>query len=241
MPEFSIYQTSAYAEQYDEDRFGTAFGRYLQDREVETFLSLMGASDQKVLDMGAGTGKLSIPLIQDSRQVISADFSSEMLKIAGQNANQASIALRAIITDVHHLCFDDGSFDCVVSSRMLMHLSDWRRGLAELCRVSNGRVIIEFPPLLRSSGLDSVLKRIRHLFPQGAHPYKAFSIGSVTKELEKRNFRVVALRKGFFLPMAVHRRLNHPGVSSGIERVCRMLGLVRVLGSPVTVMAKKRG
>ena len=241
MPESSKYQTRAYAEVYDEDKFGASFGRYLQDREVETFLSLMVASDKKVLDVGAGTGKLSIPLILDSRQVVSADLSPEMLRIAGRNANHANVALRAIVTDAHHLCFDSGSFDCVVSSRMLMHLSDWRRGLSELCRVSNGGVIIEFPPLLSSNGLDSVLKRIRHLFSRGPHPYKVYLVGSVTKELEKRNFRVVTLRRGFFLPTAFHRKLNHPGLSSGIEKVCRMLGLVSLLGAPVTVMARKTG
>ena len=136
MDKRSIYHQKFYAEQYDEDRFGGSFGHFLHDIEIETFLSLLDSSYNYVLDVGAGTGKLSIPLSLQYENVLVLDFSPEMIKVAIINAKKRGIELKTIVCDSQRLCFNDKTFDCVVSSRMLMHLTDWRKGIAELCRVS---------------------------------------------------------------------------------------------------------
>lgn len=238
MPKQSIYHEREYAEEYDQERFGGSFGRYLQEQEVELFLSLIGASDKRVLDVGAGTGKFSLPLLRQSRQVVSLDSSWEMLTVAKKKAEAAGVELVPVVCDAHRLCFQDGVFDCVVSSRTLMHLADWRRGLSELCRVAQ-EVVVDFPPVRSFSGPDSFFKRCKSFFVKRTRTYKTFLIGSVIKELQRQDLHVVVLRKQFFLPMAFHRWLNKPGISMRIEKWCKMLGLVWLLGAPVTVKAMK--
>ncbi len=237
MREESIYQHRSCAEEYDEDRFGGSFGRFLRDREVETFLSMMGKSQGSVLDVGAGTGKLSLPLLLRSRQVFSIDSSVEMIRIACRKADREGVFLRPVICDAHHLCFRDHTLDCVVSSRVLMHLTDWRKALADLSRVSKGMVVVDFPALWSFSGVDSLLKRGMRLIQADTRTYRAFRVSSVVRELEKNNFRIVEMRRQFFLPLAVHRRLENVALSRRIERVCEMLGLVRLLGSPIVLKA----
>ena len=78
----SIYREKWCAEGYDTDRFGGSFGRYLEEQEIQTFTCAIDGYDQLVLDVGTGTGKLSIPLARRSLEVVSVDSSIEMLTIA---------------------------------------------------------------------------------------------------------------------------------------------------------------
>ena len=238
MSKRSLYQQSSYAAAYDKEKFGGLFGRHAQELEVETVLSLMNASDRRVLDVGAGTGKLSLPLLRQSRQVTSVDLSFEMIRLAGEKAAHERMPLAPVICDAHHLCFPDEAFDCVVASRLVMHLTDWKKGLAEMCRVAE-EVIIDFPPLMSFGGLDSFFKRCQRLFAADVQTYRTFLISHLVGELKKHHFQIVAMKRQFFLPVAFHRWLDNPSVSARLERWYARLGLTRLFGVPVIVKAVK--
>jgi ubiquinone/menaquinone biosynthesis C-methylase UbiE len=235
----SIYLQRWCAEDYDKDRFSGAFGRYLHDQEVETFLFLLDGSRGTVLDVGAGTGKLSFPLLRQSRQVISVDASSEMLRIAAMKAKKDGAVLAPVVCDAHRLCFPDDAFECVISSRVLMHLADWQMALSELCRVTRRVVVVDFPPMQSFAALDSLFRMVGRLFLSDTRPYRSLSIRKVRKELKEHHFRVIAIKKHFFFPIIFHRLLNRPRVSLALERVCGVLGLIQFLGAPVTLAAVK--
>jgi ubiquinone/menaquinone biosynthesis C-methylase UbiE len=163
MDKASIYLERAWAEDYDRDRFDGRFGRLLQDCEVESFLSMTEDSSQTILDVGAGTGKLSLPLLKKSREVVSLDFSGEMLRIAQVKAETNGLALLPIVCDATCLCLPDNVFQCVISSRMLMHLPDWKIAIAELCRVAQSLVVIDFPPRVSFAGTDSFFRKFKKL------------------------------------------------------------------------------
>ena len=239
MPSQPIYNDPGYAEAYDADRYGGAFGGYLHDREVEAFLSLMTETSGSVLDVGAGTGKLSLALAYRSCRVVSADKSWEMMRIARRKAERDGRVLLLVICDVQDLCFKEQALDCIVASRVLMHVADWRQAIAELCRVAKRTVISDFPSLRSVSGLESLLKRGGRLVGTGTRAYRAFLSGGIARELQRNSFQVVEVRRQFFLPIAVHRWIDHPGFSRGIESLCRMLGLARCLGSPLIVKATR--
>lgn len=237
MPQPSVYRQRRYAERYDEEKFGGSFGRYLHDHEVETFLSLMDGVHERVLDVGAGTGKLSIPLGMQSRKIFSVDPSFEMLRVARRKAELKRVTIRPVIGDALHLCFRDAVLDCVVSSRVLMHLPDCRQGLAEVCRVAKHMVIVDFPSVASVGGVESVFRRCRRFFGADTKRYKVFRVRTILRELERNNFRVVEVQKQFCLPLAFHRWLDRVRASKRIEELCKMLGLIRILGSPVVVKA----
>ena len=67
--------------------------------------------------------------------------------------------------------------------------------------------------------------------------YRVFWVRSVTRELERNGFRVVAVERQWLLPIAFHRMLNSPRLSLPMEKLFRRLGLIRALGAPVTVKA----
>jgi ubiquinone/menaquinone biosynthesis C-methylase UbiE len=226
-----------YAEKYDEDRFGGAFGRYLEDLEVMAFLSSIDPSYKRVLDVGAGTGKLSIPLSAKHRELVAVDSSEEMLAVARVKAKNKGLELKTVVSDAHTLCFCDKVFDCVVASRLLMHLVDWQKGLSELCRVSRSAVVFDFPPRLSFSSLDPLIKRFKHLFKSNTQVYRTFLISNVERELQKNHFKIVLVKRLFFMPLMIHRWLNMPWMSISVEKLFGMLRLIRILGSPVIVKA----
>jgi len=98
----------------------------------------------QVLDVGCGTGDLSLELFEKTAaQVIGLDFCSPMLELAIKKAPQ----LRFIEGDALNLPFEDGLFDGVTIGFALRNLSNVEAGLAELNRVlkRNGVVaILEF-------------------------------------------------------------------------------------------------
>jgi len=240
MNKSSLYKLEDYVQQYDKDRYGGSFGLYLKNLEVETFLSMISAKSEMILDIGAGTGKLSIPLIMQSKKVLSADSSVQMLKIARLKSHELSIDLTTVISDVHFLCFKDRTFDCVVSSRLLMHLIDWKLGVREICRVSRNEFVIDFPSKFSFSSLDILFKRIkRFIFPK-TDVYKNFSFRDVAEEIEKNGFQVIQTRKGFFIPITFHRWFNHPKISSKIESIFRNFYITEIFGNPTTIKSIRK-
>jgi len=235
-----IYKIEDVAQEYDKDRYGGPFGQYLENLEVETFLSMIDPESERILDLGAGTGKLSIPLILKSKEVLSVDSSANMLRVAGLKSHKLNIEIKAIISDAHYLSFKDRTFDCVVSSRLLMHLIDWERGIKEICRVSKKELVIDFPSNLSFASLDILFKRIKRFFLPETQVYNKYSIGDVTKEIKKNGFQVVQTRKEFFIPFTLHRLFNHPKISNKIERIFRKFYITELFGNPVTIKAIRK-
>ena len=241
----SIYHNAWYAGDYDQEKFGRGFGRILEIQEVTLFLSLLDVQEARILDLGAGTGKLSVPLLENGYQVVAGDASAEMLRQAHEKALSMGLNLDTEVCDATDLSFADQEFDHVVSSRMLMHLSFWRRGIAEMCRVSKKSVVLDFPPLVGHGGIGSLIRNIINPFlSENSHhrqKYSSFTLSEVVKEFQKNDFVVTRTHRQYFLPVGLHRIVDRPDLSMSIERLFRGLGLVTLFGAPVTVKAVRHG
>lgn len=104
---------------------------------------------EKVLDVGCGTGTLAIlvqPRVGATGQVIGVDPGSQQVARARSKAAQRNLPIEFQVGVIEHLDFPDQTFDAVLSTIMMHHLSDTlkRQGLAEIFRVlkSNGRLVI---------------------------------------------------------------------------------------------------
>lgn len=97
------------------------------------------AAGQRVLDLGAGTGTLTVMVKQScpGAEVVGLDGDPQVLALAREKATAAGVAIRFDQGLATALPYDDAAFDRVLSSLMLHHLSseDKQRALGEAWRV----------------------------------------------------------------------------------------------------------
>ncbi len=89
--------------------------------------------DSDVLDVAAGTGALALAAARSGARVVATDFSPGMV------ARIAAVAppnVEARVMDGQALALPDAAFDAVFSIFGVMMFPDWRRGLAEMARVT---------------------------------------------------------------------------------------------------------
>lgn len=231
----SRYTDAAYADRYHEDRFGGRFGAFLERFEVDLLRELLNGTDGRVLDAGAGSGKLTAALLADGRAVVAADASAQMLTTARTRVGRRG---QFVVADLEALCFPDEAFGASVSSRVLMHVRDWAKAVSELCRVSRQAVVVDVPPVASVAVVDALWKGWR----KRSHDpgYRTFRVTAVERQFERAGFVVVQRRRSFVLPYRFHRWLDRPGISAAVETVFRWTGLTRLVGAPVTVKAMRR-
>ena len=130
-----------FSHRYDDRRGGRDPGGYhdlVDDLEVD-FLSRWGAGAD-VLEVGCGTGLLLDRIAAFARSARGVDLSPGMLAKARERG------LDVIEGSATSLPFPDESFDAVCSFKVLAHVREIHRALAEMVRVTrrHGVVVAEF-------------------------------------------------------------------------------------------------
>jgi SAM-dependent methyltransferase len=237
---YSMYADPAMAEAFDALRFSGPIGHLLAETQERVIAEFLGQLERcTVLDVGTGTGRAAIALALRGAAVTGVDASSEMLAVAERRAQEAGVTVTFTRGDAHGLAFPDRSFDAVVCLRVLMHTPDWRRSLAELCRVARERVVFDYPALLGAAALQSCGRRVALAFGARVEAYRVFSDRAVRAALEANGFRVTRAHRQFVLPIALHKRIGSSRITTRIENLLAAAGLRSLFGSPVTVVAER--
>lgn len=239
---YSAYADPRMAETFDAARFSGPIGRLLaetQEQVIAGFLSPLQGS--RILDVGTGTGRAAIALARRGAVVTGVDASAEMLAVATRRATEAAVPVAFVHGDAHGLDFPDASFDAVVCLRVLMHTPDWRQSIGELCRVARHRVVVDYPALSSAAALQAVARHVVHRFGARVEAYRVFSDAALRRALAAHGFRIVGSHRQFVLPIAFHKAIRSARVTSGLERALGAVGLRRLLGSPVTIVAARVG
>ncbi len=106
--------------------------RKTDPRIAEYIHSALGSA-KTVLNVGAGSGSYE----PDDRYVVAVEPSATM-----RSQRIANGKIPAINTKAHSLPFDDNSFDASMALLTVHHWSDMEKGLNELKRVTNERIVI---------------------------------------------------------------------------------------------------
>jgi SAM-dependent methyltransferase len=237
---YTVYADPLTAESFDERRFGGPIGQLVADDQARVLTRFLGKPQGlSVLDVGTGTGRAAVLLAREGARVTGVDSSEPMLAVARQRAASEHLAITFVGGDAHHLEFAPRSFDAVVSLRVLMHTVDWRESVAELCRVADRLVIIDFPATMSFAALQSCVRRVGFGVGLRTEPYRVLREGAVSRELGQAGFRVREAHRHFFLPIAMHKAIGSPQITSSVEGVARSIGLVRWFGTPVTLVAER--
>ena len=85
----------------------------------------------RVLDVGTGTGRISIPLLERGLDLIGCDLSAKMLRRLQEKLPSAGI----VQSDASRLPFPSAHFDVVLTVHVLHLIPSWREALREFRRV----------------------------------------------------------------------------------------------------------
>jgi ubiquinone/menaquinone biosynthesis C-methylase UbiE len=237
---YSVYADPETARTFDERRFGGPIGEMVAAEQGRVLANLVGRiHDRSILDVGTGTGRAALLFALGGARVTAVDASQEMLAIARKRAAEQVAAVTFLPGDAHRLEFADRSFDVAVSLRVLMHTPRWRTCLAELCRVADRLVIIDYPSRRSMALIDSGIKKFLHAFGVKTEPYRVFSHRQIEDAFRSRGFRIRSVHRQFVLPIAFHKLIGSRRLTSRVERLLDHAGLLKIFGSPVTLVAER--
>jgi ubiquinone/menaquinone biosynthesis C-methylase UbiE len=91
--------------------------------------------DEKVLDVAAGNGNATLAAARRGCKVTSTDYVPGLLARGAERARAEGLAAEFLPADVEALPFEDGTFDCVLSTFGVMFAPDQPRAAAEMIRV----------------------------------------------------------------------------------------------------------
>ncbi len=89
----------------------------------------------RVLDVAAGSGNISLPAAMTGAEVISSDLTPELLQRSRQRAAKHGVSLDWQEADAEALPFADNEFDAVISAIGVMFAPHHQRAVDEMIRV----------------------------------------------------------------------------------------------------------
>lgn len=165
--------------------------------------------DLRVLDLGCGVGRVTVPVARAGAQVVALDNSQQMLAACRQNVEAAGVGDHVTYEQgtARKLPTDDGDFDVVLCLGVLEHLPPDVRSaaLAEITRVvkPGGLVLV-----VANSASSVFLKRESRYAsdrqePSGYH-VSLIGVDTVRHHFEERGFAVESLGSNLFQSLAKH-------------------------------------
>lgn len=113
------------ADYYDQTR--------LLPEPLITYLLPFLPRDEMCVEIGVGTGRIAIPLVENGIEVVGVDISPEMLRklVAKRRTEWPQVA----IADATKLPFPDNTFGAAIAAHVLHLIPEWRSAVDESLRV----------------------------------------------------------------------------------------------------------
>jgi ubiquinone/menaquinone biosynthesis C-methylase UbiE len=101
-------------------------------------------SGERVLDVAAGSGNVSLAAARRYADVTASDYVPELLEHAARRAAADGLPLQTRVADAEALPFADGQFDVVMSTFGVMFTPNQERAASEMLRVTRpgGRIAL---------------------------------------------------------------------------------------------------
>ena len=212
------YRSRELVTDYDEQR-RIDKDDYVNNRELDYFtyqIRRLIGSTGSIIDMGAGTGKLSLAFARLGYSVTAFDQSEAMLERleAKAKAQGLTIACRLgdIVNDAPRVAIEP-SYDAAVSSRVLMHVADPEAMIKHMVMLSRKGVVLDAP---RWSSPNRLLIALRAW--TGGEVYRCFEDYVLMDSVARQGFKVIDATPMFNVPIGFHLALRNKPLSALIER-----------------------
>jgi len=112
--------------------------------------------DDKILDIGCGTGGMLEEMVKDDYNLVAADISFDMIRETQKmSCKHRAEDILCVQSDIEHIPFVNNSFSCIICAGVLQYLQKDDAAIRELARIvtHDGRIMVTVPNLLRINNL----------------------------------------------------------------------------------------
>ncbi|NLM25222.1 MAG: class I SAM-dependent methyltransferase [Firmicutes bacterium] len=150
--------------------------------DLDFYLELASTIPGKILDIGCGTGRLLIPLLEQGREVVGLDYSADMLKIARDKCEAYGYSPALIQGDMREFSLNEQFNLIMIPYHSLIYMTTEQDRLAVFQRVYEHLQ----PGGIFAFDFDTRVVKIGVSFPwigfQGIHPFTNEVILQVVQE-----------------------------------------------------------
>jgi len=215
-------------------RFQGPVGTWLLDVQWDAVHKLLRTCPgQQILELGGGHAQLTGSLLDHGYHVTVLGSDESCAHRLKPFIEPGRCAFHS--GDLLHLPYEDNSFDTVIAIRVMAHMADWPRFLAEAGRVARHAVIIDYPTLVSVNRVEKLLFGLKKKLEDNTRHYQCFTTKMIQDACAPAGFAPCARQRQFFCPMVLHRAMKMPRLSHAMESACRAVGLTYMFGSPVVL------
>ena len=213
-------------------------GTTIADRDVYFYMDSVKfdyarrllSPSSRVLEVGAGSGRLSALLANEGHRLTCLDYTPEALEVARRNFAGARVPGEFVQGDAFDLPFSEGSFDAVFSTGLLEHYADPSPIVAEMSRVlrPGGVLFSDIVPRKFSS-----LRALEFLRPRPPFFERSFTRQEILRlldvaGLEQSGVFAAGVSPPLWIPFLIHselyRRLHSRLVGTALPLLRRLDG-----------------
>lgn len=189
------------------------------DRVVRNLSKITDLKGKTILEVGAGTGRDSFPLVERGAQVYQLDYSVNSLKIMKRLADEEKIPVSIIGGDTFCLPFRDETFDIVFHQGLLEHFRPAQAEalLKENIRIlkRNGLLLVDVPQRYH---VYTIIKHILIVANQWFAGWeREFSVNELRSEMERFGLQVIHAYGEWMYPSLFYRATREALLKTGIK------------------------
>jgi len=205
------------------------------DRVVRNLSKIVDLKGKKILEVGAGTGRDSFPLVERGAEVFQLDYSINSLMIMKKMAGEEKIEVAIVGGDTFCLPFRDETFDIVFHQGLLEHFRPQQAEalLRENIRVTkkDGLLLVDVPQRYH---IYTVIKHFLIAINKWFAGWeREFSVGELRREMERLGLQIVHTYGEWMYPSLFYRATREALLKVGIK-----LPLYPTFIRPLTGMRK---
>ena len=190
-----------------------------EDRIVNQLASSCAVKGLSILEVGAGSGRDSVRLVNMGGRIFVVDYAESSLAVVRREALAAGVEVHLVCGDATAMPFKDACFDALFHQGLMEHFRDPSRLLEENRRVlkSGGIILVDVPQRYH---IYTVVKHFLILLGKWFAGWETeYTVDSLETLIASRGFRVESSYGDWMVPGFFYR---------GLRYVFRQLGLARL-------------